>query len=213
MAENQAKAVDTKIEPEVKTESKEEQSLSKKALSFLKELVILVAVAFVLAFVFKTFIFQPFRVEMSSMTPTILPNERVLVNKFLYRFSKPSNGDVVTLYSPEKSAPETGFNIMHLFSGGPRKILIKRIVATEGQTVLLKQSKMYVDGKEIKESYVKIKDFNGFGPQKVAKNHVFVMGDNRINSKDSRMFGSIKKSELLGKAFFVYWPPPSFKGL
>ncbi len=211
MAENQAKAADTTIEPEVKTESKEEKSLSKKALSFAKELVILVAVAFVLAFVFKTFIFQPFRVEMSSMTPTILPNERVLVNKFLYRFSKPSNGDVVTLYSPE-SLPEPGFNITHLFSS-PRRILIKRIVATEGQTVLVKQSKLYVNGKEVKESYIKFKDFNGFGPEKVAKDHVFVMGDNRPNSKDSRMFGSIKKSELLGKAFFVYWPPPSFKGL
>ncbi len=211
MAENQAKAVDTKIEPEVKAESKEEKSLSKKALSFAKELAILVAVAFVLAFVAKTFIFQPFRVEQQSMLPTILPNERVLVNKFLYRFSKPSNGDVVTLYSPE-SAPETGFNITHLFSG-PRKILIKRIVATEGQTVLYKQSKLYVDGKEIKEPYIKFKHYEGFGPEKVAKDHVFVMGDNRPNSKDSRRFGSIKKSELVGKAFFIYWPPPSFRGL
>lgn len=209
--EEKVSVLEKKVGTEVEPEKNEEKSLGARALSFTKELAILVTVAFVLAFVFKTFIFQPFRVEMGSMKPTIIANERVLVNKFLYRFSKPSRGDVVTLYSPDSPVPES-FQISHLFSS-PRRILIKRVIAVEGDTIMAKQGKVYVNNKEVKESYVRFVDFNGFGPDKVKKGHVFVMGDNRPNSKDSRMLGSIDKSEVLGKAFLVYWPPSSIKGL
>ncbi len=186
-----------------------EKSLSKRFFSFVKELLILVVIAFILAFIFKTFVFQPFKVEMSSMTPTVLPKDRVLVNKFIYYFSNPKRGDIVTVYSPEKYV-DTGFSIRNLFSS-PRKILIKRVIATEGETIEIKNGDVYIDNKIIKEKYVSFKDFNGFGPLKVSKNKVFFMGDNRPNSKDSRSFGMLDVSEILGKAAITYWPPAAFK--
>lgn len=195
----------------------EETSLSSKTFDFIKELAVLVVTAFILAFIFKTLILQPFKVEMGSMMPTVLPNDRVLVNKFIYRFYKPTRGDVVTLYSPEKTIPDhSGFSIgkflVSLYSS-PRKILIKRIIATEGETIEMREGKVYINNKPIKEKYVKFLDYSGYGPITVPKDRVFVMGDNRPNSKDSRApdIGPIKKSELLGKAIIVYWPPNAFK--
>lgn len=185
---------------------------SSKIISTIKELLILIVTAFVLAYLFKTFIFQPFRVEMGSMTPNVMPDNRVLVNRFLYRFKSPKLGDVITLYSPEDANVDIPFNITHLFIS-PRRILIKRVIATEGQTIEIKSGQTYINDKKIKEHYVKLKDFQSFEAKKIPKNYVYVMGDNRANSKDSRYFGPIKADEVLGKAFMIYWPLNSIKTL
>lgn len=164
---------------------------------FLKETLYLLVTAFVLAFIIKTFIVQPFKVEMGSMIPTIQPNERILVNKFLYRFRPPQKGDIVTFNSPVE----------------PR-VLVKRIVAVEGDRIYIKKGKVYVNGKLLQESYVENHDsYTTFGPETIPKGKIFVMGDNRPNSRDSRSFGSVSKKNLLGKAFLVYWPPPSIRGI
>lgn len=198
-------------------EKAEEKSLSTRSLSFLKELLILVITAFILAFIFKTFVVQPFKVEMSSMVPTVMPNDRVLVNKFVYRFTNPKRGDIVTLYSPEAIPPDqSGFSIIKLVASlysSPRKILIKRVIATEGETIEVREGKVFISNKPITEKYIKFRDFSGYGPKTVPKEYIFVMGDNRPNSKDSRSpdVGPIKESDILGKAFLVYWPPGAFK--
>ncbi len=188
-----------------------EKSLGSKAFAFVRELVVLVVTAFVLSFIFKTFVFQPFKVDMQSMMPTIEPNYRVLVNKFVYRFSDPKRGDIITFYSNEKLLEE-GFNIGDLFAKKNR-ILIKRVVATEGETIEIKSGRVFINNKPISEKYIKFKDFQSYGPLTVPKDKVFAMGDNRVNSKDSRTFGPVKESEILGKAFIAYWPVDAIKTL
>jgi len=209
-----AQTEETPVEKTVVSEEKPEESFTSKSLAFLRELVVLVVTAFILALIFKTFVFQPFKVEMSSMVSTVMPDDRVLVNKFVYRFRQPERGDVVTLYSPEKVfTSEGGFSFVNLFQS-PKRILIKRVIANSGETIEIKSGQVFVNNKSIgKEKYVKFKDFSSFGPFKVPKGYVFVMGDNRPNSKDSRSFGPIQKSDILGRAFLVYWPISAMKGL
>jgi len=208
-----AQTEETPVEKTVASEETPENFTS-KSLAFLKELVVLIVTAFILALIFKTFVFQPFKVEMSSMVSTVMPDDRVLVNKFIYRFRVPQRGDVITLYSPEKVfTTEGGFSLINLFQS-PKRILIKRVIANAGETIEIKSGQVYINNKSIgKEKYVKFKDFSTFGPFKVPKGYVFVMGDNRPNSKDSRSFGPIQKSDILGKAFLVYWPISAMKGL
>lgn len=164
-------------------------------LSFLGELPVLIITAIVVAWLIKTFLVQPFFIPSSSMEPTLLPGDRVLVSKLSYRFGTAEVGNVIVFIAPDAAAaPETDF--------------IKRIMGTPGMKLQEINGRMYVDGKLKDEPYTR--DDNptaSFGPATVSPGKVFVMGDNRANSKDSRYFGAIKEESLLGKAFFVYWPP------
>lgn len=169
------------------------KTLGLKVFDFVKEIVILVATAFVVAFLIKTFLVQPFKIEQQSMVPTLYPNERVLVNKFIYYFQEPEQGDIITFkdfYAPEQS-----------------RVLIKRIIATEGDTIEISKGKVMVDGEQIKEPYlIPLKDSSNYRSRRIPKDSVFVMGDNRPNSGDSRAFGPVHEKQILGKAFFIYWP-------
>lgn len=160
--------------------------------SWLGEMAVLVVIAYVVATVIKLFIVQPFYIPSGSMEPTLMPGDRVLVNKFIYRFTPPKPGDIVVL-----PAPGVGNEID----------LIKRIVAVGGQSVELREGTLFVDGKAISEPFVApVKDFTHFGPYDVAPGQVFLMGDNRTNSEDSRFIGALPASSILGKAFIIYWP-------
>jgi signal peptidase I len=162
-------------------------------LRWLGELVVLVALAFVLAMGIKTFVVQPFVIPSGSMEPTLQIQDRVLVNKFVYRFQKPQQGDVVVFLSPESNSID----------------YIKRVVAVGGQTVDIQNGVVRVDGKPLRETYVnhEVQDtYTSQQPIKVPADSVFLMGDNRTNSRDSRYFGPRPVSSLLGKAFFIYWP-------
>lgn len=159
----------------------------------LGELVVLVALAIALATGIKTFVVQPFLIPSSSMVPTLEVGDRVLVNKFVYRFSSPERGDIVVFTSPDADGID----------------LIKRVVAVGGQTVELREGTVYVDGQALDEPYVndEIPDnFTSERPVRVPQGEVWVMGDNRTNSRDSRYFGPQPVSSLLGKAFAIYWP-------
>ena len=164
-------------------------------LSFLGELPVLIITAIVVAWLIKTFLVQPFYIPSGSMEPTLLPGDRVLVSKLSYRFGEPKPGNVVVFIAPEiAEAGETDF--------------IKRIMATPGMTVQEINARMFVNGKLKNEPYTRADNSTAsFGPATVPPGKVFVMGDNRANSKDSRYFGPIEKKSLVGKAFFVYWPP------
>lgn len=164
-------------------------------LSFLGELPVLIITAIVVAWLIKTFLVQPFYIPSSSMEPTLLPGDRVLVSKLSHRFGSPAPGNIVVFVAPQVAeAAETDF--------------IKRIIGVPGMKVQEDNGKMMVDGRPKDEPY--IRDDNptaSFGPATVPSGKVFVMGDNRANSKDSRYFGAIDKKTLVGKAFFIYWPP------
>ncbi len=165
-------------------------------LSFLGELPVLILTAVVVAWLIKTFLVQPFYIPSSSMEPTLLPGDRVLVSKLNYRFREPRREDVIVFMAPERGQSEQ------------QQDFIKRIVGTPGMEIEVDGGRLVVDGEPKKEGFTRPdRPTSTFGPFTVPPDSVFVMGDNRANSKDSRFFGPIDDDDIIGKAFLVYWPP------
>lgn len=187
-------------------------------LDFLKELPVLIVVAFGIALLIKTFLIQAFYIPSVSMEPTLLEDDRVLVSKLSYKLGDPAYGDVVVFRSAtQPTIPKEDRGAVGNFIQSAKEALglasseydlIKRVIATEGQTVEVKQGAVHVNGKKLKEPYRKDPEsaLPDFGPKKVAKDEVFVMGDNRFNSTDSRVFGAIEESAIVGRAFVLIWP-------
>lgn len=163
------------------------QKLGRSAWEFLKTLI----VAFVLAQLIMVSVAQAFQVEQYSMEPTLLPRDRVLVDKVTYRFRQPHRGDIVVLKYPLNE----------------QRNYIKRIVALPGDRLQVKEGKLYINGRRSQESYLNGSPQGNYGPVIVPRGSVFVMGDNRNNSEDSRAFGALKKDLLVGQALLIYWPP------
>jgi signal peptidase I len=164
----------------------------------LVEVVGIVVTAFVLALLIQQFVIKPFYIPSASMEPTLLVGDRVLVNRFIYRFGSPKIGDVVVFHPPI----------------APQEDYIKRVMATAGQTIGVHNGKLVRDGKPVNEPYLKEPLMVRDSPDvKVPVGDVFVMGDNRNDSGDSRVFGPVPISSLLGKAFMVYWPLSRIGGL
>lgn len=165
------------------------------------ETVLLVALAFALAQGIKTFLVQPFVIPTGSMIPTIQIGDRVLADKLVYRFiRKPQYGDIVVFDDPTGAHPQ----------------LIKRVIATEGQTVDVRDGAVWVDGKRLDEPYThgKRTDPGSVGlPFRVTTGNVWLMGDNRPDSGDSRFFGERPMATVRGRAFWTYWPPRHFGDL
>jgi signal peptidase I len=167
---------------------------------WLLELVAMVAAAFVLALVIKTFVVQPFVVPSGSLEPTIQIGDRVLVNKFIYRFRSPRRGEIVVFADPYHKLPA----------------LIKRVVAVGGDTVDIRDGKLWLNGVAQNEPYTHGKPTQPGTvpmPLQVPKGYVFLMGDNRTNSGDARYFGPQPVSVVEGQAFCVYWPLTGIRAL
>jgi len=158
---------------------------------FLKELPILIITAVILAWLIKSFVIQPFYIPSGSMEPTLYPGDRVLVNKFLYHFKEPEAGNIVVFVPP----------------GSTDKDYIKRIVTVEGEEIEVKSGQVYINGKLKSEPYIiNLYNSSSYGPERIPSDHVFVMGDNRPNSRDGRVFGPLSNDKIVGKAFMIYWP-------
>ncbi|NCO65577.1 signal peptidase I [Candidatus Aquicultor secundus] len=180
-------ANDSSESNEIKSEPRGKDSF----VSFLKELPVLVITAVIIAFVIKWLVVQPFYIPSGSMEPTLVPGDRVLVSKFIYRFVQPKPGDIIVFIAPN----------------GDGRDFIKRIVATGGDTVEVKEGRLYVNGKPSQGDYKTMPgDYSNFPAKKIPKGRVFVMGDNRPNSMDARVFGPLDENAILGRAFTVYWP-------
>ncbi|GAB4274349.1 MAG: signal peptidase I [Coriobacteriia bacterium] len=152
------------------------------------------SLAFLCVLAVKTFLIQPFLIPTESMAPTLEPGDRVLVNKVSYSLGEPHSGDVVVLASPD----EEGVS------------LIKRVIAVAGQTVDIRDGQVFVDGEALYEPYVRQAsrdDLSLVRPVRVPEGHVFVLGDNRADSVDSRHFGPQPIEAVRGQALAVYWPP------
>lgn len=149
-----------------------------------------VVLAVILATILRLFIIQPFYIPSPSMAPTLLPNDRIIVNMLLYRFRTPQRGDVIVFRYPVD----------------PTRDFIKRVVAFGGETVELRNSNLIVDGRRIAEPYLPREIMADFGPYPVPLGDYFVMGDNRNDSDDSRDWGPLPKKNIIGKAFLIYWP-------
>jgi signal peptidase I len=138
------------------------------------------------------FLYQPVRVEGTSMLPRLVDQDRLVINKFIYHFAAIERGDVVVFHYPRN----------------PQISYIKRIVAIPGDTVRIDRGQVYVNDKPLSEPYVpeEFRDFRSFEQMVVPKNEYFVLGDHRSIASDSRDFGTVKRSLIYGKATFIYWP-------
>lgn len=156
----------------------------------LREVAETVLVAVLLALVVRAFVVESFEVQGHSMEPTLHDGERLLVNKFIYRFSDPVRGDIVVFRYPL----------------GTNRDFIKRVIAVPGERVRIEEGRVYVDGRPLEEPYLTRRDGYSMPEQEVPAGHLFVLGDNRTNSEDSRIFGFVPMRLLVGKAVVVYWP-------
>jgi signal peptidase I len=196
----------------------------KGPLSFLRELPVLLLVAFLLALLIKTFLVQAFYIPSASMENTLLIGDRVLVNKLVYRFHDPRRGDVIVFEDPSPTA-EAHRNPVSAFihwlteglgvSSNPEKDFIKRVIALPGETIKIDEGRVFIDGKEIREPYLNPqKDPSSFPQTKIPPGKLFVMGDNRANSNDSRRgLGLVPMDKVVGRAFVIIWPPSRLQWL
>lgn len=188
---------------------------------FWRELPVLIVIAFVIALAVKTFLVQAFYIPSGSMEPTLEIGDRVLVEKVSYRLGGPSRGDVV-VFEREIVAPAieedepfwtdiaNAFRSLFGFPTGTHQDFIKRVVATEGDRIEGKNGVVYVNGERIDEPYLPSgTETSPFPPYDVGDDEIFVMGDNRANSDDSRNFGAIPEDSVIGHAVLLVWPPGS----
>jgi signal peptidase I len=190
---------------------------SKKGGGVLEFLIILL-VSFALVFGFvRPFVVEAFFIPSESMVPTLRIGDRVLVNKFIYRFTEPQRGDIIVFKSVEggKLPPEESLieHITDFFRNDaaeepPREDLIKRVVGVPGDKISVRRGKLFVNGEPQKEPYLskRFPDRSFAAPTTVPEDHVFVMGDNRANSRDSRFFGPVPERNIEGEAFLRFWP-------
>ena len=151
--------------------------------------------AAVYAVLIVTFGFQVARVEGQSMAPTLEDQDRLIVNKLVYRIGEPRRGDIVMLYYPLN----------------PDKSFVKRVIAEEGDTVRIVDGRVYVNDIPLKDDYVsnEYRSHDDWGPQVIPEGYYFVMGDHRNNSSDSRHWGMVPKKYIIGKIQLRWWPVPS----
>jgi signal peptidase I len=150
--------------------------------------------AAVYAVLIVTFGFQVARVEGMSMAPTLEDQDRLVVNKLIYRLSSPRKGDIVMLYYPKD----------------PDKSFVKRVIAEEGDMVRIVDGRVYVNDVPIKDDYVpsEFRSHDDFDPTVIPEGYYFVMGDHRNNSSDSRAWGMVPKKYIIGKVQVRWWPVP-----
>jgi signal peptidase I len=150
--------------------------------------------AAVYATLIVTFGFQVARVEGQSMAPTLQDQDRLIVNKAVYKLSAPRRGDIVMLYYPIN----------------PDKSFVKRVIAEEGDTVKIADGRVFVNDLPLDDSYVppEYRSHDDWGPQTISDGYYFVMGDHRNNSSDSRHWGMVPKRYIIGRVQVRWWPVP-----
>ena len=173
--------------------------VGKSVLSF----VLMVAAVFAFVFLMKTFVYQAYTIPTGSMEETIMTGDMVFAEKISYRSHGPRQGDIITFQDPRSS---------------DTRVLIKRVIAVGGQTVDIAEGKVWVDGVALDESYVlgttsPLASYDVSYPYTVPEGYVWVMGDNRQNSSDSRAFGAVPLGNVLERAVFIYWPFSHFGSL
>jgi len=162
--------------------------------SWLRELLEAVLPALVIVLVVNIFLAQATRVEGQSMDPSLHDSERLIIEKISYRFRSPQRGDIVVLRRPQRSVDP----------------LIKRVIGLPGETVSIHDAMVYIDGNPLAEPYLDQPTWGSMAPVVVPEGHVFVMGDNRRSSNDSRAFGVVSLDDIVGRAWVRYWPPSEF---
>lgn len=170
--------------------ARQQSQTTKAAISWLRDLTLSV----VLAVLVILFVYQPVKVEGTSMMPTLVDQERIFINKFVYRFGLADigRGDTVVFWFPQDTS----------------KSYIKRVIGVPGDTVEVRSGTVFVNGKALDEPYVpeEFRDHVSMPLRTVEPNHYFVLGDHRSSSNDSRTWWTVPRDFIYGKAVFVYWP-------
>lgn len=162
----------------------------KRRVSWVRGFLGVLLVALLLAVVFRAFFLTSFMIDGESMLATLHHEERVLVNNLVFHLRTPERGEIVVFDDPDGTEP-----------------VVKRIVASPGEIVEMREGLVYLNGTPLPEPYLTYRGSDSFEPMKVPTAHVFVLGDNRPVSSDSRHFGPVSISALWGKVTMVYWPP------
>jgi len=180
---------------------------SKKILDYIKS----IGIAILIALFIRAYIIQAFKIPSGSMIPTLLIGDHLLVTKFIYGVNPPLMEKKILVFDK----PKRGDIIVFKYPEDPDKDFIKRVVAVEGDIVEGRDKKIYVNGVELKEPYARYSDSfihpreldprDNFGPIEVPKGKLFVMGDNRDQSYDSRFWGFVDLKNVKGKALIIYW--------
>ena len=184
----------------------------KRTRKSLVEWVIVIVGAIGLALLIKTFLFQAYYIPSPSMTPTLYEGDRILVNKLSYKLHSVNRGDLIVFDTPE---------------AGGNDDLIKRVIGLPGEFVVVEDGRIEIDGGLLLEPYLPLNtDINSFSTPancvnrpnensgcRIPDEHVFVMGDNRSNSRDSRFFGPVPVEDVEGRAFIRVWPASKIKRL
>jgi signal peptidase I len=151
-----------------------------------------ILLAVVIAVLMVVFLYQPVKVEGTSMQPELVDQERIFVNKFVYHFEEIHRGDIVVFWYPKD----------------PSKSFIKRVIGVPNDVVSVNNGQVFINGKLLKEKYVPrgYQDLESFPPMRVKEDHYYVLGDHRNASNDSRSWGLVPRKYIYGKAVFRYWP-------
>ncbi len=170
-----------------------------KPKSIVREYVEVLVISMALFLFIRTFVVQAFKIPSGSMLPTLQIGDHILVSKFIYWFTEPKRGDIIVFKYPRDK----------------KRDFIKRMIGDSGETILIDELQVYINGKPLKEAYAyhrlkisrgeHISPRDNFGPLKIPDDSVFMMGDNRESSMDSRYWGPLKKKLILGEAFIIYW--------
>jgi signal peptidase I len=178
----------------------------------------MVAVAILLAFLVKGLVAQAFFIPSESMYPQLTEGDRVVVSRLAYDLHEPRRGDIIVFDSPEPAPPKAkgsfpgrivGEVLQAVALKAPDETeLIKRVIGLPGETIQGRDGSVYINGGPLAEPYLVAGTITkDFGPTVVPKDQLFVMGDNRNNSKDSRFIGTIPMKNIVGRAVARVWPP------
>jgi signal peptidase I len=172
---------------------------------FIKEYLEPIVIAVFIALFIRAFIVQAFKIPSSSMEPTLLVGDHLLVNKFIYGIRIPYTDTKLFQYKK----PGRGDIIVFIFPKDRSKDFIKRVIGTEGEKVTIVHNKIYINDKLIDDPWGRFimprTSIEDYGPVRVPEGSLFVMGDNRDNSQDSRFWGFVKLTEVKGKALVIYF--------
>lgn len=179
--------------------------------NFIKEYIEPIVIAILIALFIRAFIVQAFKIPSSSMEPTLLVGDHILVNKFIYGIRIPYSDEIFGKNKKffEWKKPQRGDVIVFIFPKDRKKDFIKRVIGTEGEKVEIVRNKIYINDKLMDDPWghftMARSSMEDFGPVKVPEGSLFVMGDNRDNSQDSRFWGFVNINAVKGKALIVYF--------
>jgi len=195
----------------VKEPSVMESPAPAKTKSTFREYAEAIVMALVLALFIRTFIVQAFKIPSGSMIPTLQIGDHILVNKLSYGVRMP----FLEKYLIDYAKPQRGDVVVFIFPEDRSKDFIKRVIGVAGDSVEVRAKKVYINGKPIDDSRAYFAGYDpqaggvgsgdDYGPKTVPENHIFVMGDNRDRSYDSRFWGYVDLNDVRGKAFLIYW--------